>query len=272
MTSSNHSPTTVNEDFFFSRNMAKAAGYSDPQVRAYWTDGYILLRGLFTPEEISAWSNECDRLLKEDWLTANNARTPFNRNSGAYPERIDPVVDVSPVFNQLVKDERIVKVVEQIFQSEVVLFKDKLIFKAPGAEGYSIHQDQAWWQLCSADDILSVSIQIDGANAANGCIELFPGQHERMRTPEGVKTNFHSDEELMKEYESHRREKMETIPGDVLIFHSLAPHCSGTNVSNTFRRSLYLTYNSARGGDLYKEQLEDYVKRLKKNPQYNVFI
>lgn len=271
MTSSNKSETIGKEDFFFSNQVENASRHTDSQLREYWTNGYIVLRNLFRPEEIQAWSNECDRLLGKEWVHAKNVRTPFNRNSGAYPERIDPVVDVSPLLNQLVKDERILEVVRKIFQSDPVLFKDKLIFKAPGAMGYTMHQDQAWWQLCAADDILSVSIQIDGANVDNGCIELVPGQHARMRTPVGVNTNFTSDPELMEEYKNYPSEKVETVPGDVLIFHSLAPHCSAQNTSDTFRRSLYLTYNSARAGDLYAEQLDQYVQRLKRNPEYEVF-
>ena len=79
---------------------------------------------------------------------------------------------------------------------EARLFKDKLIFKAPGVAGYDMHQDWAWgWQrLCPADDILSISIQIDGASSDNGGIELFPGYHQQLLTPPGMATNFRPKE------------------------------------------------------------------------------
>lgn len=271
MTNSELQSIQGKEDYFVSRRIDSADSHTDPLLREYWTNGYILLRGLFTEQETQSWLEECNRLLGEYWVHPKNVRTPFARNSGAYPERIDPVVDISPLFSRLVKDKRILNVVEKIFESAALLYKDKIILKAPGAHGYSIHQDQAWWQLCPADDILSVSIQIDGANADNGCIELFPGQHREMRTPVGVNTNY-NDEALLEEYRHYPSNKIETVPGDMLIFHSLAPHCSGTNVSNTFRRSLYLTYNSERSGDLYQDQLEQYIHRLRKNPLYEVFI
>lgn len=216
----------------------------------YQTRGYIALRGLFSSDEIASWSAECDRLLAQDWLHPDNLRTPFRKGSTQTPERIDPVVDVSPTFAELVRDERIVSVLRALWGEEPLLFKDKLIFKMPGVEGYAMHQDWAWgWQdLCAADEILSVSIQIDGANAQNGCIELFEGYHDRLLTPSGLQTNLRAEE--IAQIDPARGEKIETNPGDVLIFHSLAPHQSGRNTANVSRRSFYLTYNTASAGDL----------------------
>jgi ectoine hydroxylase-related dioxygenase (phytanoyl-CoA dioxygenase family) len=128
-----------------------------------------------------------------------------------------------------------------------------------------MHQDQAWWQMSPADDMLSVSIQIDGATAANGCIELFPGYHDRLRTPVGSMQNFCPRE--VAGIDASTGVKMETQPGDVLIFHSLTPHQSGTNTADVSRRSLYLTYSARRVGDLYQEHLKMYIARLSEEPR-----
>jgi hypothetical protein len=229
------------------------------QVR-YWQKGYLVLRGLFS-EEVLAWQAEWDRLLAQKWVDANNIRTPFRMNSTQTPERIDPVVDVSPLFQQLVTDERILSTLRDIFDDEAVLFKDKLIFKMPGVEGYNMHQDWAWgWQdLCPANDILSVSIQIDGADESNGCIELFPDNHHVLLTPVGRQTNFREEE--MDKIDLSCGEKIETSPGDVLIFHSLTPHQSGKNTAEYSRRSLYLSYNAARTGNLKGDYYRNYCER-----------
>jgi hypothetical protein len=271
MTLSAQPTSETHSDFFISRKIHQDHSHKSPLVQEYWSKGYIFLRGLFRQEEVRAWSDECDRLLKQDWVVPQNMRTPFNRNSIVYPERIDPVVDASPLFQDLVRDQRIVDIIRDIFDATPILFKDKLIFKAPGVHGYTLHQDQAWWQLCPADDILSVSIQIDGANADNGCIELVDTQHDRMRTPIGVNANFDRYEDIMEEFAQYECKKMETIPGDVLIFHSLAPHCSSTNVSDSFRRSLYLTYNSESSGNHYQKQWDQYIRRLQNVPPYEFY-
>ncbi len=256
----------VHETYLRSERIQTAADEPDPLVREYWTRGYIALRGLFAPEEIRRWSDECDRLLASEYVFQENIRTPFRWNSGDRPERIDPVVDISPVFADLVKDPRITGVLHGIFRDTPLLFKDKVIFKAPGTEGYTMHQDQAYWQLCPADDILSVSIQIDGANAANGCVELFPEAHGELLTPPQQRMQLRPED--IARIDVARGEKMETNPGDVLIFHGLTPHQSARNTADVSRRSLYLTYSAARSGDFYEQQLRNYLAYQRgDNPQ-----
>lgn len=230
-------------------------------VESYARDGFLHLRGLFSAAETAAFQEECDRLLNLEIVHPDNIRTPFRMDSGSAPERIDPVVDISPAFAALADDPRLVSIVRALFQDTPVLFKDKLIFKLPGTNGYTTHQDQAWWQLCPPDDILSVSVQIDGGGGHNGGIELFGGYQDRLRTPENVMRNWTPDEEA--EWLDPKRSCLpQTEPGDVLIFHSLTPHRSGRNTSaGSPRRSLYLSYSASRSGDLHHVYYEKYRER-----------
>ena len=165
-------------------------------VYDYQRDGFIVLRKIFNNEEIKAMDQECQRLLASDIVDPANIRTPFRFGAETCPERIDPVVDISPLFERLIQDDRLVAQVADLLGDQPKLFKDKLILKAPGVAGYEMHQDWAWgWQnLCPANDILSVSIQIDGAAPDNGGIELFPGYHHELLTPAGMATNFRQQE------------------------------------------------------------------------------
>lgn len=229
------------------------------QRARYWETGYLVLSGLFTAEETATWQAESERLIGSELVHPNNIRTPFRMNSGDFPERIDPILDVSPVFDALTKDERIVSVLRSLFGDEPVVFKDKLIYKLPGTDGYKIHQDQAWWQICPPDDILSVSIALDAANGANGAVALYRGYHHKMLTPEGLHTNFRAEE--IAQIDPARRELIETQPGDLLIFHSLTPHDSASNTSPNPRRSLYLSYNAKRAGDLRARYYKEYIQK-----------
>jgi hypothetical protein len=234
-------------------------------VEEFQQKGFVKLSGLFNAEEIHAWRDECDRLIKLEIVSPDNLRTPFKNPAIPFPEKIDPVVDISPLFKKLAHDERITDLVHAIFQDSPLLFKDKLIYKLPSMNGYGLHQDWAWgWQhLASADDLLSVSLQIDPANKDNGCIELFEGYHDRLVTAAGEERGF--NEEERKQLDHSNAHLMETIPGDLLIFHSLTPHQSGKNHTTHPRRSLYLTYNAERAGDLrdayYKHYMENIVGR-----------
>lgn len=232
-------------------------------VDEFRENGFVKLSGLFSAEEVHAWKDECDRLLKLEIVSPENLRTPFKNPAIPYPEKIDPVVDISPLFKALVQDERIINVAHAILSDSPLLFKDKLIYKLPSMNGYGLHQDWAWgWQhFASADDLISVSLQIDQANKDNGCIELFKGYHDRLHTTQGEERNF--NEEERKQLDHSNAHLMETVPGDVLIFHSLTPYQSGKNHTTYPRRSLYLTYNAERAGQLrdryYKHYMEEIV-------------
>jgi hypothetical protein len=231
-------------------------------AQEYAQRGFVKLSGLFTPDEVATWQAECDRLQKLDFVHPNNKRTPFKAEGIPYPEKIDPVADISQVFTDLINDERVTSVLDAIFDDEALLFKDKIIYKLPGMNGYGMHQDWAWgWQhFAPADDLLSVSFQIDGADSANGCIELFEGYHGSLLTTPGEERGFLDEEKAL--IDPARGHKMETVAGDVLIFHSLTPHQSGKNLATYPRRSLYLTYNAARAGNLREEYYDHYINHM----------
>ncbi len=228
----------------------------------YHQRGFVKLSGLFAENEISAWQDECDRLQKLEVVNPRNNRTPFKNPEIPYPEKIDPVTDISPLFTELVRDARLLNVLKEIFSDSALLFKDKLIYKLPGMNGYNMHQDWAhgWQHLAPAEDLLSVSFQIDGADAANGCIELFEGYHEKLLVTPGEERQFNESERAL--IDPARGEKMETKPGDILIFSSLTPHQSGKNLADYPRRSLYLTYNAERSGNLREVYYDHYINEM----------
>lgn len=227
--------------------------------------GYAVLRGLFTEDEVAQWQQESDRLLGlSDIIQEENLRVGFRTRSDGerYVEKIDPLVDISPVFQALAKDERILSALRAIYNDEPVLFKDKLIFKMPGVTGYTMHQDASWWQGFPIESLISVMVAIDGADRENGGLELFWGYHDRFLSTPGELRNLNAEETAL--IDEARGELVETNPGDIILFHSLAPHRSGQNLSNRWRRQLYLTYNAAEHGDLYAahyKHYHEYVQR-----------
>ena len=87
-------------------------------VNGYRETGYLVLRNAFDGYEVEAWQAECDRLGKETTIVnPENIRTPFKHGSTVNPERIDPVIDISPVFKSLANDRRITNVVREIFDT-----------------------------------------------------------------------------------------------------------------------------------------------------------
>ncbi|MDF2962266.1 MAG: hypothetical protein K0S39_4001 [Paenibacillus sp.] len=231
------------------------------QLQTYKEQGYLVLRNVFTEHDAKVMQTECDRLLTLDPYT-----DPYNIRAGhkSYAngsvaiERMDPVHDISPVFADLVQDERILSPLRDIYLDEPLLFKDKLIFKLPGANGYSMHQDAAWWQGFPIDGLISVMVAIDGATTENGGLELFPGYHDRLRSTVGELRNMNAGE--IAGVDPKSGEIVETNPGDIIIFHSYTPHQSGPNLSNVSRKQLFLTYSPSKNGQLYRAHYQHYQR------------
>lgn len=238
--------------------MTIVSSLTDDQLAAWRRDGFLQLRGAFGAEDVAAWHAECDRLLASDLVHEDNLRTRFRiqPDGGRILEKFDPVTDVSPVFAALARDERILSPLRQLLGGEPVLFKDKVIFKPPGAGGYGPHQDYTWWQPFPADTLVSVMVAIDGADAANGAIELIPGRHHRHYTAPGELCNL--SDEVLAANDLTNWQLVETAPGDLLIFHCLAPHRSGTNVSGVWRRQFYPSYLTGVDEGVWQRHYEHY--------------
>lgn len=229
-------------------------------VAYYRETGYVILRNVFSPEEVETFSLECDRLANDPAVVIpGNVRTPFRSGAVKVPERIDPVVDVSEIFARLAKDPRMVGPVAEIFGNQPNLFKAKIIFKGPGVHGYPIHQDGSWWQGLGMpmNALLSVMVAIDGAARDNGCLEVFPGHHHELRSTPGQNRNMTEAE--ARGIDLEKPVFVETSPGDVTIFHALTPHRSGTNHSHRSRRQFYLTYSSGAYPDGYESHCDYYI-------------
>ncbi|HEX8771575.1 MAG TPA: phytanoyl-CoA dioxygenase family protein [Acidimicrobiales bacterium] len=216
------------------------------QLDGYRRRGFVAVPGVFTGDEVSRYVEECDRLQHCGIVHPDNLRTHVP-NSERPPDRLDPVIDLSPLFDSLTSCARLMGPLAQLLGDQPSLFKDKVIFKPPGMRGYKTHQDYAYWQWLTAppDALLTVLVALDPATAENGAVEFFPGHHDGLLTEPGAPADV--DESTL----GGPAEVVETRPGDIVIFHSLTPHRSGDNYSSSMRRQLYLSYNGAAQGDLY---------------------
>jgi ectoine hydroxylase-related dioxygenase (phytanoyl-CoA dioxygenase family) len=227
------------------------------EVDAYARRGFVVIPGVFGGDEVVAYAAECDRLEQSGILDPDNLRTHV-LNSDRPPDRLDPLVDISPLFRELASSPRLTTPAGQILGDEALLFKDKVIFKPPGMKGYATHQDFAYWQWLPAppEALLTVLVALDGATAENGAVEFFAGKHSSLLTAPGAPADV--DATTL----GAPGEIVETNPGDVVMFHSLTPHRSGDNRSASMRRQLYLSYSAARFGDLYGAYYEHLHKSL----------
>jgi 2-aminoethylphosphonate dioxygenase len=224
------------------------------RLREYEANGHLTLRGLFAPGEIAALADEAESLVtRTELIDVNNLRCryqPNERGGDCLFETFDPVVDIAPVCAQLAGDRRILDALFSIYRDEACLFKDKLIFKPPGARGYGLHQDYIAWPDFPRS-FVTVLVAIDSTDAENGCTEVYSGYHRQgsLSVEDG---EYH---ELPVELVDPSRSVMlDLAPGDVAIFGCFTPHRSAQNLASRWRRQLYLSYTAQRDGGGLRER------------------
>lgn len=220
------------------------------EIDHYHEDGFLIVREVFTPDEVAALAAEADTLVgRKELIDTQNIRCRWQDHVETKQctfDCFDPVIDIGPVCRYFAYDQRILSVLRLIYDDEAHLFKDKLIFKPPGATGYALHQDYIGWREFP-ESFITVIVAIDPTEASNGATEVFPGYHKQGYLSPRDGDYHHLPPEAINETKGI---VLELAPGDVAMFGGFTPHRSAPNTSGRWRRQLYLSYNSGRdGGD-----------------------
>jgi hypothetical protein len=228
--------------------------FNAAQRHDYDTEGYLIARGVFMPVEIAALDAEAAALLKrQDLIHTDNLRCRWQKHvttGECLFETFDPVVDIGPMCHQVAHDPRILDRLACLYDEEACLFKDKLIFKPPGAVGYDMHQDYIGWKSFPRS-FITVLVAIDLADEANGCTKVYPSYHQRgYLSP--MDENYHPLPAGV--IDESRAVPLILEPGDVAFFGCFTPHCSCPNQSGHWRRQLYLSYNALSDGGQQRTQ------------------
>lgn len=220
------------------------------QIRDYHERGFLVVRSVFESHEVAALASEAVTLVgREDLIDTDNLRCRWAdhvETKECMFDCFDPVIDIGPVCNYVAHDERIFNLLRALYNDEPCLFKDKLIFKRPGAKGYGLHQDYISWKEFP-ESFVTVIVAIDATDDENGATEVFPGYHAGgcMSARDG---DYHELE--ASQVDESSGVVLDLHPGDVAVFSGFTPHRSAPNRSQRWRRQLYLSYNARRdGGD-----------------------
>ena len=235
---------------------------NDEQKKKFDKDGFLLVKNLFSEEEISPLRESITKFSQKksnDWKKGEEMAY-YETNTEDSDERIlcriEKYVDYHPEFKAIAYSKKILDCMEDIIGESCMLFKDKINFKRPGAGGYRPHQDvQARWDEF-VKYAMNIMISTDRSTPENGCLEVAPGQHKR-----GVIGKYHT----CLEGDDLNGMKFEMVPteiGDVLFFDHFTPHQSKPNNSDKPRSNIYLTYNLLSEGDHRNEYLGRKRKEL----------
>lgn len=200
------------------------------RARKYERDGYIVVRGLYSQEEMLDWKKRIvGRMEAAGWQ-----KDP----SGV---KVWMLEDLDPFFKRELAGARIAEVLAELVGSSVEFLSVKPVFKNSSVTfGSPWHHDWAYWK---GSHKISVWIALDRATPTNGCLKMIPGSHKKYvdmdSVSDGKGFGNRLDEEVIK---GQPVNLLEVDPGDVVFFHDLTLHASCPNSDGSERWSFIATY------------------------------
>ncbi|MEM7535646.1 MAG: phytanoyl-CoA dioxygenase family protein [Chloroflexota bacterium] len=226
---------------------------TDQQLNDYHRDGYIVVEDLVSTNDVAALGVRLREYTHGDRPRGQlriqiEPRVQRGEMTVDHPgdgiRKIDDLVQEDDLFNKLGLHPNILSVLTQILGPDIKMFRNALLLKPPevgSAKG--MHQDSPYWPIAPMD-LCSCWFPLDDATLENGCMAAIPAGHKLGALPHvSVTDDFVVDEAY------YNTDDMVMLPmkaGSGLFFHSLLPHYTAPNRSQTWRRAIALSYMSSK--------------------------
>jgi phytanoyl-CoA hydroxylase len=239
-------------------------GLSAEQIEAYWRDGYVVARGLFSGDELAPWLARTRALasgaapppphmkLVRDVMVAKGAFQPPTPEHAICKLNF---FENDPVLMGYARAPKLLDGVASLLGPQLLFVNSMVVTKPPGVDGrHPLHQDLLYFGFRPGDAVLGTWTALEPVTRANGCLSLLPGSHRGELQPheypawEYVNAAFVGVRGVGA---AEARVHVEMDPGDTLLFHSLLIHGSGTNRTEGFRRAISAHYARADAEDTW---------------------
>jgi hypothetical protein len=231
--------------------------YGGDYVERYRRDGYAIVRGLFTPEEVGRIGAAVDEVHAEAVRHGRSFRHGnlfYNVAEGADGRPQARIVQWpsyhQPVLNSVRLDPRMAALLEPLIGSDLKQIINQIHWKEPsGAGEFAWHQDCQFREPADAyrnlgDAYVQTGLAIDPHTPESGCMRFIRDSHLRgdlkLETPREV-LGIGLDDAVLESAGLSADNAVEVAlePGDVALWSPFLVHGSGVNRSN-HRRRLYV--------------------------------
>ena len=217
---------------------------SAEQLAAFHRDGYVIVPGFFTAEEIEPLRSAC---LADPSI---GGKLRAIADSDGHAQEVIGWTEYSDTYlGKVAFLDRMLDNAEALLKKPCYHWHSKLSMKRPSTLGkWDWHQDFPYWydEGCLWPDMLTVTVAVDKNSEANGCMKLVRGSHHLGRvthTRVGEAVGF-DPERLKLVLDQCEIVPMEMESGDACFFHGNTLHASGPNLSGMPRTLLHCSYNT----------------------------
>ena len=221
---------------------------TDKQIKFYRKNGYLIVQDIFTNKESIMFNQFIRRHANKDFAAiVNPDRFEQLAEQDERPKsdvRLEEIKETVAQSIQILKNPKIVSILETLQEKKVVGLSTQFIFK----EAHSAYSSQAWKphqdSMYPGDkngQYITSNWFLRGADVENGTIYVYPGSHElglleatpQVSFRENVSTNPGSECKIPKEYFDKKVDVI--IPKNSVLF--LHGHCIHGSYSNNSNRS-----------------------------------
>jgi phytanoyl-CoA hydroxylase len=237
------------------RSAAETAprGLTDDQKAQFDRDGFLVLRGLFSPDEAAAIRDAFMDAAKDgpveglsETRRGENACDPSDPLA-FYPRMMNPHTQperaVGRIARHFLLDPRLEPILTALFGEEPVGVQTMFYFKPAGARGQDLHQDNFYLRV-KPGTCMAAWMAVDDADAGNGGMRVVPGSSRiDIACPEQADPALYFTTDHVGVPVGMQAEDVTLKAGDVLFFNGALIHGSTPNSSqDRFRRSLIAHY------------------------------
>lgn len=221
-------------------------------LNAYEEQGFVVARGLFSPEETAG-------LLSHFRSLRGKAGRELDYTGEAYKDEFPRMLHMhrwDDVSLQWLLSERIAQWLRSLGgNKDPYAIQTMVYYKDPGNRGQALHQDQLFVRAQPGTSI-AAWMALERADVANGCLRVVPGSHRLpllCQSEADISVSF-------TDVGSEVPDDLETTPvvmqaGDVLFFHGKLIHGSLPNTTTDRSRVAlighYVTGDATRVADFY---------------------
>ena len=227
-----------NEDFHWKEHQGSHSIVSQKQAQQYDQDGYFLLEGAFSAEELATvidaidpFEQELEKTLRQmkdgKMFIAKADAITFTAHLVSKSEELKAFAK-HPVFQKLCRD---------LIGEKARLYWDQAVYKKPGnPEEFPWHQDNGY-TFVEPQQYLTCWVPLVDTVVENGCPWIVPGLHRK-----GTLDHELTDLGWQCLNKPDDAVAVEAKAGDVVVFSSLTPHRTGPNLTDGVRKSYILQY------------------------------
>jgi len=259
-----HSETTETHSPFV-YTVEGSGSLSIEQRLFYEENGYIIVRGLHTKEEIAAYNKRFVEICRDPTQRppglniTRDIATVKAGNRGNDEKHIHKIQDW--MFDEelftYARHEKQAEVLKSICGPDVKCIQTMLLNKPNGVgptTRHPLHQDLLYFPVRPYNTVCASWTAMVPVNRENGCLVAIPGSHRleqlfnheypKWENEGGVNKFYFGIQNIPKELPP--KVYLEMDIGDTVFFHPLLIHGSGSNKSDHYRAAISCHFSSAR--------------------------